>query len=353
MIISKTPYRISFFGGGTDYPEWYKINSGQVLATSIDKYSYITCRYLPPFFNHRISISYGVMEKCMQTKEVKHPSAKAVLNYLKILDNVAIHHDGDLPARSGIGSSSTFTVGLYNALSKYLNNYNNTKRKLSETSIFIEQNIVGECVGSQDQICAAYGGFNHIVFKKNGNFTVNKLSKISSYTKKRLEKKLMLFHTGIFRIAENLTKKYVNNLNNKSKYLKEIHSMVDVAIDILENGNIDDFGKLLNETWHMKKKINNQISNNSINSIYSIAMANGAIGGKLLGAGGGGFMLFYVPERYQSNIIKKLSKLVYIPFNFEDDGSQLIYTSKHQDYKAQEKFRMNNKLKNFKELKIK
>tara|TARA_B100001123_G_C15262385_1_gene1007068 strand:- start:200 stop:1195 length:996 start_codon:yes stop_codon:yes gene_type:complete len=331
MIISKTPYRISFFGGGTDYPEWYLNNGGQVLATSIDKYSYITCRHLPPFFDHRLRLAYSKLEHCMHAKDIKHPSAKAVLMYLGVKKDIEIHHDGDLPARSGIGSSSTFTVGLFNALSKYLSTPI-TKYNLAKNSINIEQKIIGEHVGSQDQITASYGGFNHIKFKNNGNFIINPINSISKIKIKKLEKKLMLFHTGIFRTAENITKKYVNKLYNKANHLNKIHSLVDNAIEILKSDNIEDFGHLLNETWKIKREISNNISNNFIDDIYNYTISNGAIGGKLLGAGGGGFILFYVPENKQKTILKKLSKLVHVPFKFEFLGSQIIYRQKTNKY---------------------
>ena len=349
MIISKTPYRISFFGGGTDYPGWYLNNNGQVLATSIDKYSYITCRYLPPFFDHRLRLAYSKLEHCMNSKEIKHPSARAILMYLDIKRDIEIHHDGDLPARSGAGSSSTFTVGLLHALCKYLA-IPITKHHLAKTSIKIEQNIIGEHVGSQDQISAAYGGFNHIRFKKNGNFIINPLHSISKLKIKKLEKKLMLFHTGIFRIAENITKKYVDRLYHKNQHLNKIHSLVNTAVDILKYHDLDDFGRLLNEAWLIKKKISKNISSNLIDDIYNLAMSNGAIGGKLLGAGGGGFILFYAPEDKQRKIIKKLSKLVHIPFKFENFGSQIIYSQKQKHYKFEENFRLKYKLKPFREL---
>lgn len=349
MIISKTPYRISFFGGGTDYPEWYLKNEGQVLATTIDKYCYITCRYLPPFFDYQLRIAYSKVEHCMNYKEVEHPAVKAVLKYLCINRGLEIHHDGDLPARSGIGSSSTFTVGLYNALCKYLDIKAN-KKNLARTCIHIEQKVIPELVGSQDQICAAYGGFNNIKFKKDGKFIIKSLNFLPRSRIKKLEKRLMLFHTGIFRNAGDITKNFVGKLHSKTQYLNKIHLLVDTAIDLLKNGNLDEFGNLLNETWYMKKNISKNISNNLIEEIYALAMSNGAIGGKLLGAGGGGFILFYVPEDKQKKIIKKLSGLVYIPFKFENFGSKIIYSQKQKHYKLEENLRLKNKLSPFREL---
>ena len=234
MIISRTPYRISFFGGGTDYPEWYSKYGGQVLSSSIDKYVYISCRYLPPFFEHQFRLVYGKIELCNNINEIKHPSVRAVLKYLGLKKNLEIHYDGDLPARSGIGSSSAFTVGLLNSLYRYIG-VNASKIKLAKESIKIEQNIIKETVGSQDQIGVTYGGLNHIKFQKVGNFLVKPLN-ISNNRIKSLEKKLMLFHTGIFRNAEFVTKSYVKNFKNKVSYLQNINSLTNEAINILKTG---------------------------------------------------------------------------------------------------------------------
>ena len=349
MIISRTPYRISFLGGGTDYPYWYLKNGGQVLSTTIDKYIYITCRTLPPFFEHRLRLVYSSVEYCQDANELLHPSAKQVLKYMGTTKDLEIHYDGDLPARSGMGSSSAFTTGLLTALNRY-KKINLSKKNLAKTTIHIEQNLTKEIVGSQDQISAAYGGFNHIKFYKSGNFIVRPI-KLSSKKIRSLENKLMIFHTGIFRTAENISKNYFKNYKQKELHLNKMHLMVNDAINILKNGNLDDFGKLLNDAWFLKKSLSKEISNSIINDIYETALSNGALGGKLLGAGGGGFLIFYVPESKQKKIKKILSKLLFIPLKFEKNGSQIIYDLPEKQYTNEEYARSKNQLKSFKEYK--
>jgi len=324
MIISKTPYRISFFGGGTDYPDWYLRNGGQVLSTSIDKYVYISCRYLLPFFDHRLRLVYTKLENCQNSNELDHPSARQVLKFVGIEKDLEIHYDGDLPARSGIGSSSAFTVGLLNALYKY-KNINVSQRNLAKKSIHIEQNLIKECVGSQDQISVACGGFNHIKFLKNGKFVLNPV-KLSKNKLKKLEKCLMLFHTGIFRTSETITKNYFKNYKKKENTLIKLNLIVEEAIDSLKKNQLDNFGKLLNETWLMKKNLSQSITNNFIDKIYNKAIDNGALGGKITGAGGGGFLLLYVPLNKQMKVKKALSNLTHVPFKFENKGSQIIFS---------------------------
>ncbi len=325
MIISKTPYRITFFGGGTDYPSWYKNNNGQVINATIDKYIYITCRYLPPFFDHKIRLSYSQNESISDVKNIKHPAFRETLKYFKINKNVEIHYDGDLPSKSGIGSSSAFTTGLVHALFEF-KKLKRTKKKLASTTLHVEQNLIKENVGSQDQIAASYGGLNHIRFFKKKSFEVDKLD-ISKKTLNVLNSKLMLFHTGIFRKADLVSRKYINKLNTKSQYLNEMSQMVDLSKDLIFKNNFDELGKLLNESWKLKKMVSNNISNRYIDNIYDTALRSGALGGKLLGAGSGGFMLFYVPKKSQIKVIQSLKKLLYIPFNFENKGSQIIYNS--------------------------
>ncbi len=328
MIISKTPYRISYFGGGTDYPEWYLKYGGQVLSSSIDKYVYITCRHLPPFFKHNIRIVYSKMEYCNNVKQVKHPIVRAVLNELNIKNNIEIHYDGDLPARSGIGSSSSFTVGLLNSLLEYKKN-KISKKNLLEKAIYVERILNKENVGSQDQTSATYGGLNHIKFNKNGKIIINKIN-LNKKDLKNFQQKFMLFHTGIFRIADKITKTYVDKLQVKYAELDKIKNHVNHAIKYLYDKQFDSFGNLLDETWHHKRQISKNISNSTIDEIYKIAIDNGALGGKLLGAGGGGLILFYVPENSQQKLIKKLSKLTYIPFKISFEGSRIIYNSNNK-----------------------
>ena len=292
MIITRTPYRVSFFGGGTDYPSWYREHGGQVLATSIDKYCYITCRFLPPFFEHSIRLAYSEIELCNTIDEIKHPSIRETLRNVGINSAIEIHHDGDMPARSGIGSSSSFTVGLLNALSS-LNNENITKEDLLKRSLLIEQEILGETVGSQDQTMAVHGGFNHIKFSQQGNISVNKIA-IPTENLSLLNSHLMLFFTGLTRMASSIALTYVNSLQKNEIRLTRMSSMVDEAINILQNSkNIDTFGELLHEGWMEKKSLGTEISTAAIDSIYDLAKSSGAIGGKLIGAGGGGFLLLF------------------------------------------------------------
>ena len=247
MIISRTPYRISFFGGGTDYPAWYLKHGGQVLSTTIDKYLYISCRYLPPFFEHRLRLVYAQIEMCQHSSELDHPSAREVLKFLGIDNELEIHYDGDLPGRSGLGSSSSFTVGLLNALYAYQGRMV-SQHRLAMESIHIEQDIIKETVGSQDQVNAAYGGFNRIQLRQSGEITVDPIT-VSQKRLEALDENLMLFSTGIMRTAEKVAKSYVKNIQAKKKQLVRMHAMVDEAIRILINGDLDDFGLLLNKAW--------------------------------------------------------------------------------------------------------
>ena len=294
MIITRTPYRISFFGGGTDYPSWYRKNGGQVLSTTIDKYVYITCRYLPPFFDHRVRLAYSEVEECYSADELQHPSARAVLRFLNINDGVEIHYDGDLPAKSGMGSSSVFVVGLMNLL----NNFQGKKIKkkmLAQKSIHFEQKILKDVVGSQDQIAVTHGGFNNIKFLKSGKFKVVPMT-IPKKRYDNLQSHLMLFFTGISRISSKIAIDMINNIDSKAKEISLIDSSVNKGIHILTNENLDiiEFGILLDQAWQIKKTLSNKVSNPRIDSIYKKAIQAGAIGGKVLGAGGGGFLFMIV-----------------------------------------------------------
>ena len=347
MIISKTPYRISFFGGGTDYPKWYNKHGGQVISTTIDKYLYTTCRYLPPFFEHRLRFAYSRDEAVMDSKDLIHPSARETLKFMNIKNGIEIHYDGDFPARSGLGSSSAFTVGLLNALYSYMGK-KISKKKLTLDSINIEQKIIKENVGSQDQTSASYGGFNKIIFSKN-NIVVKKID-ISQYKLKKLEKNLMLFYTGIRRTADKIAKEYINNIKDNEVNLNNMKNQVDTAIKILKNGDLNDFGLLLNEAWQFKKSLSSRISNNFLNDIYDEGIKAGALGGKLLGAGAGGFMLFYAPEINQKKIKSKLKSLLHIPFKFENNGSQIIFKHEFKRYDREELDRDNFKQNYFKDI---
>ncbi len=324
MIISATPFRISFFGGGTDFPSWYKEHSGAVLSTTINKYCYLTCRYLPPFFEHNHRIVYSIIETVKDVHEIKHPAVKAVLREMNIDRGLEIHHDADLPARSGIGSSSSFTVGLLNALYA-MRGERKSKNDLAREAIHIEQNVIRETVGSQDQIAAAYGGLNRVDFLKSGDFVVSPVIAPPSRLQ-MLNNNLMLFFTGFSRIAETVESTKVSNFKNKENELKSLTQMVDDAQNILQNPNRDlnDFGKMLKDAWLLKRGLSDKVSNSDIDEIFEIGMANGALGGKILGAGGGGFILFYVPSESQDRVRTAFSKLIEVDFQFENKGSQIV-----------------------------
>ncbi|QPJ65267.1 MAG: kinase [Candidatus Nitrohelix vancouverensis] len=324
MIVSMTPFRISFFGGGTDYPTWYKLNGGSVISTTINKYCYITCRYLPPFFNHRHRVVYSRIENVMDASEIQHPSVRAVMKWLNWQKGIEIHHDGDLPARSGLGSSSSFTVGLFNALSA-LEGRLISNRELAAQAIHIEQEVIRENVGSQDQIAAAFGGFNKIDFKRDGSFDVTPII-LPQDKKVALENNLMLFFTGLSRNASDIAKSKIANMENRFEELDRIRRMVDQAADILQNSSdmATDFGRLLDEGWQYKKQLSDQVSTPEIDEIYEAAKSAGAVGGKLMGAGGGGFMVFVVKPEFQERVRERLKHLIYVPFQFESSGSKIV-----------------------------
>ena len=326
MIISKTPYRISFFGGGTDYPSWYKKNGGSVLSATIDKFIYISCRTLPPFFNHKYRIVWSRIETVKNLNQIKHKVVKKMLKKYKIKNGLEIHYDGDLPARSGMGSSSVFVVGLMNLFNNFQKK-NITKKKLANDSIVFEQKELKEVVGSQDQIAAAYGGFNKIIFKPKGSFKVKPIS-INKRVINKLNKNLILVYTGYKRTAHHIAKSYVNKLQTTKKInVLKISDYVNEAEISLKKGNLDNFGKLLNKAWNEKKKLSPSITNREIDSIYNKAIRNGALGGKLLGAGGGGFFIFYVPLIKQKKFIKKFKKFITIPFKFTNEGSKIMFNN--------------------------
>ncbi len=331
MVISRTPFRISFFGGGTDYPGWVKEHGGAVLATTINKYSYLNVRYLPPFFWHKYRIVYSKNELCNTIDEIEHPAVREVIRFLKINEGLAIHHDGDLPARSGLGSSSALTVGLLNALHA-LTGHMISKQQLAKEGIYIEQEILKETVGYQDQTLAAYGGFNHITFQKDGNSIVKPIT-LSTNRIDELENHLMLFYTGIPRTASNVAINYVKKIDNQKKQLSIMQDSVDIALSILNSTkDIKSFGELLNEFWKLKRSLSPQVSNSEIDEIYKKARNAGALGGKLIGAGGGGFLLLFVPPKNQKKVRTRLKKLIHVPFKFEHEGSQIISYDPQEEY---------------------
>ena len=322
MIISKTPYRISFFGGGSDYPNWFNRYTGKVLSTTINKHIYISCRFLPNFFNHKYRIVWSKIENVKNVNQIEHLAVKNLLKHLKFNKGLEIHYDGDLPARSGMGSSSCFTVGLMKALEE-IKERNISKKYLAQKSIYFEQKIMNEIVGSQDQIAASYGGFNKITFKKN-NFRLKKIKNNKSIQK--LENNLVLIYTGIHRTAHKIAASYTKKLTTEKKiYINKIISLVDEGEKLINSGSINGFGELLNNAWNLKKKLSNSITNKKIDQLYQLLIKNGALGGKLLGAGGGGFLLMYVEKKFRKKFLKKLPNLINIPFKFSSEGSKIIF----------------------------
>lgn len=328
MIITRTPFRISFFGGGTDYPVFFKEHGGVVLSTTINKYCYITCRYLPPFFDHKFRIRYTNREETQTIDEIIHPSVRECLRYMGIERGVEIVHSGDIPAMSGIGSSSSFTVGLLNALYA-LKGEVVTKRRLAFDAVHVEQNLIGEPVGSQDQTAAAFGGFNRIEFggKKDGIFV--QTIPINGEKLEYLQNSLLFYFTRFSRYASEVAKEQIAQTPQKVQELNLMKEMVDEAINIL-NGPVErfyEFGKLLHESWMLKRKLTKLISNDSIDDVYQAAINAGAIGGKLCGAGGGGFIVLFVPPEKQDQVKDKLKDLLLVPIRFENLGSHLVFYS--------------------------
>jgi D-glycero-alpha-D-manno-heptose-7-phosphate kinase len=349
MVISRTPFRISFFGGGTDYPAWYRQHGGCVLAATIDKYCYLTCRYLPPFFEHRLRVVYSKIESAQTVDEITHPSVRETLRYLKLERGLEIHHDGDLPGRSGMGSSSAFTVGLLHALYA-LQGQMTGKERLARESIHIEQEILKETVGSQDQVCAAYGGVNHISFYPNGDVSVRPLT-IAEERLRELNAHLMLFYTGIKRTASEVASSYVNALDARTAQLKRLKQLVERSVDILAGGgDLLEFGRMLHEAWEAKRSMSSKISSPEVDACYEQARAAGAIGGKLLGAGGGGFILLFVPPSRQTAVRQALARLIHVPFSFEYSGSQIIFFDREEDYAEQDRARATQPVEAFREL---
>lgn len=350
MIISRTPFRISFFGGGTDYPNWFLKHGGSVLSAAIDKYCYITLRYLPPFFKHNLRLVYSKMEQCQSFEEVQHPAVRETLRYLNFTQNLEIHHDGDLPARSGMGSSSSFTVGLLNALYA-LKGQMTSPNRLDKEAIYIEQEMIKETVGSQDQVAAAYGGLNYIEFRRDGEFDVNPVT-IAPARYQELSDHLMLFYTGIMRYASEVAGSYVNTLDKKEDLLFRMNDMVQTGIDILSSErDITQFGELLDETWQAKRQLGDKVANPVVDSLYSRARNAGALGGKLTGAGGGGFLLLFAPPEKQAAVRAELEELLYIPFDFDRSGSQIVFFDPRlDDYRDIQERHGNGRIDPFREL---
>ncbi|MFZ1983541.1 MAG: kinase [Desulfatitalea sp.] len=326
MIITKTPFRISFFGGGTDYPEWYRSEGGAVLSTTIDKYCYISCRGLPPFSQSKYRIVWSHIEEISTVSEILHPAVREAIRYMGVNggQGLEIHHQGDLPARAGMGSSSSFAVGMILALSAYKEKMID-RYELAMRAIELEQEILKENVGSQDQFAAAFGGMNLIEFSQDGTVRVNRLT-VSQKRIEALQSRLIMFFTGTSRHASEVAGDVIANLKRKHTVLKEMHALVYEAIKILnENGELDDFGRLLHHNWELKRSISSRISNEKVDRLYQKALENGALGGKLLGAGGSGFMVFYIPEEHRAKLKDALDGYLQVPFRLENEGSQIIH----------------------------
>ena len=327
MIICRTPTRISFFGGGTDYPAWYQDNGGMVLSTSINKYSYITVRYLPKFFDYKYRIRYYRTEETQTLEEIQHPSVRECARHLGITEGIEVVHNADLPAGTGLGSSSTFTVGMLHALYA-LKNYMPTKRELAIEALHVEQQLIGEAVGSQDQVAAAWGGLNRIKFGGDHIFDVDPII-IPREREIALQDNLLLCFTGFARSAPTIAQHQIKETAQRVRELEEMQSLTDEALRVLTDGNssLDTFGELLGHQWNVKRSLTEHISNPDIDGIYRLGIQNGALGGKLLGAGGGGFMLFYAPKEKHKAITNALGTKLFVPFRFEDTGSKIVYYS--------------------------
>lgn len=323
MVITKTPFRMSFFGGGTDIEEYFRENGGAVISTTFDKYCYVNVRHLPRFFDYSTELSYSKIERVTEVDSIKHP---AIRNAMKLMDmhEIRLTYEADLPARSGLGTSSSFAVGMINAFYALKGKYAD-KKKLADEAIYLERVLCNESGGWQDQIAASFGGFNRINFNADGYEVLPVI--ISPERKKRLNDNLMMYFTGFTRFSSDVQK--VNALGHEDKkiQLKQIYELVDDAERILtDNGrDLDDFGRLLDLTWQLKRKTGNLVSTNSIDELYMKGINAGALGGKLLGAGGGGFLIFYVRPENQNSVNLAMKDLMHIPFKFEDEGTRVIH----------------------------
>ena len=324
MIISRTPFRISLFGGGTDYPDWYREYGGAVVGTAIDKYCYISVRRLPPFFEHRTRVVYSEVELVREISEIRHPAVRAVLSEMGLEQGLEIHHDADLPARSGLGTSSSFAVGLINALHAFQSRMI-AKRELGRAAIRIEQQVLRENVGCQDQLWAAYGGLNRIDFLPDDTFTVTPVI-LPPSRRAELRNSIMLFFTGFARCASDIAREQLGNMGRRTCQLRAIRDLVEAAVGILIDPNrpLRELGALLHESWRLKRELSNSVSNAHIDDIYQAGLDAGAIGGKLLGAGGGGFMVFVVDPENREHVRQRLKKLIHVSVGFDNDGSRIV-----------------------------
>ena len=323
MIITKTPFRMSFFGGGTDMPSFFRENGGSVLSTTFDKYCYVNVRHLPRFFDYSTELSYSKTERVTNIEDIQHPAIKNAMKFLD-MHEIRLTYEADLPARSGLGTSSSFAVGMLNAFYALKGKYAD-KKKLADEAIYLERELCNEAGGWQDQIAASFGGLNRIDFSGSG-YEIRPII-ISPERKRKLESNLMLFFTGFTRFSSEIQKENQVVAKSKTEYLSEMYDLVEEAEQILVNKmkDIDDFGRLLDKTWKLKKQTGSKISTSSIEQLYELGIKEGALGGKLLGAGGGGFLIFYVPEEYQTRVKEAMKELVYVPFRFEEGGTRIIH----------------------------
>lgn len=326
MIIVRTPLRISFFGGGTDFPEFFSENGGAVLGTAIDKYIYHTVSHVPSWlFNHKIRFAYRKVEFANNLDEIEHVPFREILRHCGVHKDIEVNLASDLPAFSGLGSSSSFTVGLIKGLNAFIGKHIN-QQELAEQAIFIEREVLKEAVGVQDQIFASYGGLNIIKFSSGHNFLVERLA-ISRERLRELDESLLLFFTGVTRRAQEVEKKKIENITNLNANLKKMFGLVDRAHDVLTSSqSLSNFGSLLNETWMEKRMLNSAVSSSQIDSLYQQGIDAGALGGKLLGAGGGGFMLFYVPPERQERVRLALAAYNEVKFSINAPGSSIIHS---------------------------
>jgi D-glycero-alpha-D-manno-heptose-7-phosphate kinase len=324
MVITCTPLRISFFGGGTDYPVWYRQHGGAVLATAINKCCYITCRRLPPFFEYHSRVSYSKVENVRRNDAIEHPSVRGCLQFLGIEEGVEVHHVADLPARTGLGTSSAFTVGLLLGLHA-LQDRMRDKHALAKEAIHVEQELLQEAVGAQDQVSAAYGGFNRINFHSDDSIEVKRVLTAPERLAE-LEQHLALYFTGFARTASEIAQEQVRITPQREQELRAMLQLVDEAEGIVTNPHrsLDDFGRLLHQGWQIKRSLTQKITNANIDGIYEAGLSAGALGGKLLGAGGGGFMLFFVPPERRQALRERLKKLLCVPFSFSNRGSHVV-----------------------------
>lgn len=326
MIITRTPYRVSFFGGGTDYPAWYRAHGGAVLAASIARYCYLTVRWLPPFFKHKSRVVYSIIEDVKSVEEIQHPAVRESLLYLGIRDGIEIHHDGDLPKMTGLGTSSSFTVGLLHALHALRGEYR-SKMQLAEEAIHVERDLCGDRVGAQDQVTAAFGGLNHIRFAPDDTITIDPVA-LPAGRLQQFQDSLLLFFTGFARVSSEIVAEQLQNLPKKEKELAEMAGMVEEGRRILTSGrDLADFGRLLHEGWQLKRSLSSRVSTPAIDAMYAAARQAGALGGKIAGAGGGGFLLLYVEEDRRAAVQKALAHILHVPFDLDHAGSQIIFSN--------------------------